>query len=68
VISSTFTYPTLRPYGSHPATDHLFGSGDLRVRHYGVHASRTEKIRAISSWEPCFDSLMLISIRKPRRA
>ena len=52
IISSSFTYPNLRPWGSHPMTDPLWSSDKLRLYHYGCHVSRAEKAADVVGNDP----------------
>lgn len=47
-IASGQAYQALRPWGSHPATDPLFGDEALSFVHHGCEATRAEKTEAIS--------------------
>lgn len=48
LISSSFTYDQLRPWGSHPETDRLLSSSSLSVDHIGAETNRFEKLRVLS--------------------
>jgi hypothetical protein len=46
-IASGQVYQSLKPFGSHPATDPLFGDEGLTFVHHGCEATRVEKIESI---------------------
>ena len=48
LISSSNTYKALHPYGTHPLTDPLLSSSNLRIDHVGCEAKRHEKLMRIS--------------------
>ncbi|WFL78333.1 hypothetical protein P7228_04520 [Altererythrobacter arenosus] len=48
IFSSSRTYGTLVPWGSHPLTDPLLSSRDLKFEHYGAEFTRLEKIMRIA--------------------
>lgn len=47
-ISSSFATNQLRPWGSHPLTDHLMSSSDLKFLHMGDEYNRLQKHRAVA--------------------
>ncbi|NNC36111.1 MAG: hypothetical protein EX271_04075 [Acidimicrobiales bacterium] len=47
VISSTFTYDQLIPWGSHPETDELLSSKSIHISHFGANSNRVQKTFAI---------------------
>ncbi len=49
-ISSSNTYGSLHPYGSHPLTDPLFSSEHTEIIHTGCEASRHEKLESIAEY------------------
>jgi hypothetical protein len=58
LVGSTEAYDQLvLPYGSNPITDPLLSSASLEVVHDGAGFDRTQKVRAISSWEVAFRNL-----------
>lgn len=44
-IAASNSWENLRPYGSHPLTDPLWSSADVRIGHHGAELRRIEKIR-----------------------
>lgn len=50
-ISSTFTYGSLKPWGSHLVIDPLWSSSRLQIEHYGATHTRVEKTDAIAQSE-----------------
>jgi hypothetical protein len=50
-INSCHDIPNLIPYGSHPLLNPNYSSGDLKIRHEGIHLSRFEKTKLISDWD-----------------
>jgi hypothetical protein len=50
-IPSGPSFQNLRPWGSHPATDPLFGDEALTFVHHGCEATRVEKLESISDNE-----------------
>ena len=49
LIASSAPFSRLRPYGSHPITDHMFSTGHTRVIHDGADLDRPEKLKSISA-------------------
>ncbi len=47
-LSSEATWNELIPWGSHPATDHLWSTETSRTIHDGAHARRSEKVLEIA--------------------
>jgi hypothetical protein len=47
-VSSTFTFGSLKAWGSHPLIDPLWSSSRLSVDHYGATHNRVQKTRAIA--------------------
>jgi hypothetical protein len=47
----------LAPYGTHPLIDHLYSSGELRIRHDGVTLSRLDKTGLIANWDVALQNL-----------
>lgn len=43
-IAASNSWENLRPYGSHPLTDPLWGSTTLAIRHHGAERRRIEKL------------------------
>ena len=54
IISSSFTYDQLIPWGSHPETDELLSSLSMGISHYGAEFDRVQKTFSI-----CEDSTAL---------
>jgi hypothetical protein len=47
LISSSYPYAIDRPWGSHPKTDHLWSSDELKLVHFGAGVGRIEKLYSI---------------------
>ncbi len=58
-IPSSFTFHDLFPWGSHPCTDHLWGSAHTKIVHHGAELSRTEKTAVVSQHTLIFDQLQV---------
>ena len=65
LISSSFTYDQLRPWGSHPDTDRLLSSASLTVDHIGAETNRFEKLRLLST-DPHFTQHLSICEHGPQ--
>ncbi|HME99808.1 MAG TPA: hypothetical protein VKK06_07995 [Terriglobia bacterium] len=52
IVSSTFTYSQLRPWGSHPLLDELWSTETMEIVHDGAEARRVDKIARIVSRHP----------------
>ncbi len=50
-IASTYDYPNLEPWGSHPLLDPLYSSSSLQVRHENAALSRLEKTKLVGEWD-----------------
>lgn len=48
-IAGSNSWENLRPYGSHPFTDPLWGSATLQIHHHGADALRIEKLAVLKS-------------------
>ncbi|HET9065640.1 MAG TPA: hypothetical protein VFN22_07480 [Gemmatimonadales bacterium] len=48
-IAASNSWENLRPYGSHPLTDPLWSSADVRIGHHGAELRRIDKIRHLGS-------------------
>ena len=48
LIASGSPYYRARPWGSHPITDPMWGTGDFEVVHYGAELNRFEKVRELA--------------------
>lgn len=46
-IAGSNSWENLRPYGTHPFTDPLYGSANVRIHHHGGEARRIDKIAAL---------------------
>jgi len=57
LFASTYSYDTLRPYGSTPVGDILLSSEALHVRHDGAAFSRVEKAAVLSQWPEAMRNL-----------
>ncbi|MES2124545.1 MAG: hypothetical protein V4503_07620 [Gemmatimonadota bacterium] len=47
-IAGSNSWENLRPYGTHPYTDPLWGSAALRIHHHGAEALRIEKLAVLA--------------------
>jgi hypothetical protein len=47
LLASSFDYPNVVPWGSHPMLDPLLGSADVIVDHHNAHLSRYQKVLGI---------------------
>lgn len=47
-IAGSNSWENLRPLGSHPVTDPLFGGDAVRILHHGTDVHRQEKVRALA--------------------
>jgi hypothetical protein len=50
-IASSMCVWDLEPWGSHPALDSNYSSGDLSIQHDGLLLSRLDKVRLIADWD-----------------
>lgn len=48
-IAASNSWENLRPYGSHPLTDPLWSSTDVRIGHHGAELRRIDKIRYLGA-------------------
>ncbi len=51
LIASSHSYAALRPWGSHPMLDPLWGTESTTIEHDGCEATRVEKMAYISEYE-----------------
>ncbi|MBA4758410.1 hypothetical protein [Sphingosinicella sp.] len=49
LISSSFNYRMLKPWGSHPLLDPLWSTDSTKIEHIGLEATRVQKTAAIAS-------------------
>lgn len=56
-IPSSFTFDTLRPWGTHPDLDPLWGTETLTILHDGCDITRSEKTKFISESETALNYL-----------
>ena len=56
-IASSDTISTLKPYGSHPLLDPLYGSYDLSLQHDNIRLSRFQKTQLITGCEVSLQNL-----------
>ncbi len=56
-VASSFSLEHLIPWGSHPATDWLWGTPGLRIEHDGCEANRLEKVARIAESPAALGSL-----------
>lgn len=56
-LPSTDTYDSLKPFGTHPLTDHLFSLESLRLFTHSPDLLRFEKLRAMADWPLFYDYL-----------
>lgn len=54
-IASSDSWEILRPYGSHPITDPLWGSSRTTIFHHGCDARRIDKTRVLGAHPDLFD-------------
>lgn len=47
IVPASFTYTELFPWGSHPLTDPLWSSDDVRILHHGADADRVTKCKRL---------------------
>jgi len=57
LISATYAFRELLPFGSHPDTDPLFSTGQTAIIHYGVEFDRIQKTRFVAQSEAALDHL-----------
>lgn len=57
VISSTFDYRSLHPWGSHPLTDRLLSTSALQFEHFGSGTRRVDKIAKLVEAEELLRSV-----------
>ena len=50
-IASTYDFPNLEPWGSHPLLDPLYSTTSLKVRHENAALSRLEKTQLVGEWD-----------------
>lgn len=67
LVPSTYTYeyPQLQPWGSHPLSDVLGSSKDLRVIHHGASFSRQQKLLVISKLAPALLQNVMVCHHPP---
>ena len=56
-IASTYDYPNLEPWGSHPLLDPLYSTGSLQIRHENAALSRLEKTKLVGEWDVALKNL-----------
>jgi hypothetical protein len=56
-IASSFDFPNLEPYGTHPHLDPHLSSSSLQVRHEDIMLSRYEKTRILGDWDTALEHL-----------
>ncbi len=56
-ISSSSPLSTLLPHASHPITDALYSSADMRFEHGDVSLSRLDKVALLKGWQVGLDNL-----------
>ena len=49
LISSSFNYRMLKPWGSHPLLDPLWSTKETKIQHVGLEATRVQKTAAIAA-------------------
>ncbi|GGC96069.1 hypothetical protein [Undibacterium terreum] len=57
LLGSSYPYPTLLPWGSHPMTDPLFSTSTTQVVHDGAVATRVEKTELVARFPPAQTAL-----------
>ncbi|MEM8832596.1 MAG: hypothetical protein AAGE96_25145 [Cyanobacteria bacterium P01_G01_bin.19] len=50
-IASTYDFPNLEPWGSHPLLDPLYSTTNLTIRHENAALSRLEKTKLVGEWD-----------------
>lgn len=65
IIPSSWAYTRLRPWGSHPLLDSLWSNGRIEFLHDGAHATRLDKIRAVSQIEAALTHLRVCPVYRP---
>ncbi len=70
LIASSYDYPNLVPWGSHPLLDPLYGSSDMAIEHHNAHLSRYAKVLRIRELggSEAFTSLVVCSFAQRRSA
>lgn len=64
VISSTHSYDSLLPWGSHPATDPLLSTTQTQIVHYGAAYNRVQKTEAVSGSDVALRSLKVCALTR----
>ncbi len=57
LIASSYTYPRLLPWGSHPMVDPLFSTCTTQIVHDGAGATRVEKTDLVARFPPAQPAL-----------
>lgn len=47
-VAGSNSWENLRPYGTHPVTDPMWGSASLAIHHHGAESLRIEKLAALA--------------------
>jgi hypothetical protein len=66
LVSASFYYPDLVPWGSHPMLDPLWSTERLELRHVGCEVRRSEKVRKIGRSPLALGSLNVCLARENR--
>ena len=63
-IASSSDYTHLKPWGSHPMLDPLYGSANLDIEHDAARLTRFAKTQAICEWQAALDNLRVCQGRQ----
>jgi len=63
LISTPYTYADIEPNGSHPLLDPLWSSDSLEFVHWGLEASRVDKVEFISGFDQVLESLRVCPVK-----
>lgn len=66
MVASSYPYPTLFPWGSHPMTDPLFSTSTTQIVHDGSFATRVEKTDLVARFPPA-QSALHVCLNMPQK-
>jgi hypothetical protein len=59
LLGSSYDYPNLVPWGTHPLLDPLLGSAAMSIQHVGAARHRLEKVRDLLAWPLAIRGLLV---------
>ena len=67
-IASTYDFPNLEPWGSHPLLDPLYSTTSLKIRHENAALSRLEKTKLVGEWDVALKHLRVCNEKESYQA